>query len=320
MHEEALRLSRDALSKFKADKTTAAIEAMRHALEYEPRCADLWMWLGEMYAQDEQFSSAISSFETAIGLNSSLAAAHSALGRSLEELGKWGQAERALRSSIALAPTASRYVILAKVQLAQQKEDESEESIRRALELEPQNEEALFSFGLRKRWRNAEEAEAIFKQVVAINRDFAPAYRELGLLLARKGDHEVAERMLRAAVALDGADPWTRIYLGSLFAELGRVPDAEQEYHLALKQEPLWPEPRRLLGRLYSNIGRHAEAIDELKQAVIDGPDDPENAYGLGLALVAFGNQEEGRRWFERALELNPSQQTVHAIQQRLQW
>ena len=126
--------------------------------------------------------------------------------------------------------------------------------------------------------------------------------------------------MLRSAIQLDNADPWAHIYLGNVFVNSGRVSEAESEYLAALSQEPLWSEPRRLLGQLYSDEGRHHEAIAELERAVVDSPDDPESAYALALAFLESGNRDAARPWFERALALNPSQQTITAIRKHLQW
>jgi Flp pilus assembly protein TadD len=115
-------LSDQALRAYKANDLSAAIVHLERALAIEPVHARLWSWLGEMYAEQEQFASSVTAFERAIALDNQQAAAYSGLGRSLAAVQKLAEAEAALKKSIELKPTASRLVLLADVQLSQGRE------------------------------------------------------------------------------------------------------------------------------------------------------------------------------------------------------
>jgi tetratricopeptide (TPR) repeat protein len=60
------------------------------------------------------------------------------------------------------------------------------------------------------------------------------------------------------------------------------------------------------LGALLVRKGRFAEAVEQLEKAILRCDDVPDTNFYLGWAHLAQGDVERGRRYVERALELNP--------------
>jgi Tfp pilus assembly protein PilF len=320
MHPEVAQASELGLQAYKSNDVLTAIAHVERALAIEPEHARLWSWLGEMYAEQEQFGASVTAFQKAIDLDDQLAGAHSGLGRSLQAIQKWSEAEAALRRSIDLRPTATRLVLLADIQASQGKEEDAERTLRQALVLEPTNDEALFNLGVRLSWKDPGEAEVFFRRAIEVDPKLAEAHRELGLLLARRGDSVRAEEMLRTSLDLDPEQPWALIYLGTLLSGEGRLHEAESAFLAASQQEPLWAEPHRLLGQLYLLEGTPAKAVEEYQRAVLTDPRDPDAALGFAKAHLALGRYTEGREWLETALRLGPPPDKVREIRELLGW
>ncbi len=124
-------------------RTQEAIRLLESVVRQAPLHAGAWAFLADLYAGEEQFAAAEEAFNRAIAAKPDYAAAYSGLGRSLAALGRNRDALSAFEASIRLHPTASRYVLLADVQGSLEANSAAEQSLRRALELEPDNEEAM---------------------------------------------------------------------------------------------------------------------------------------------------------------------------------
>jgi tetratricopeptide (TPR) repeat protein len=61
-----------------------------------------------------------------------------------------------------------------------------------------------------------------------------------------------------------------------------------------------------LEGQRLVMMRRDAEALPLLARAAADAPDDPDVAYGLGLAHARLAHVREARAAFERAVQIEP--------------
>lgn len=60
------------------------------------------------------------------------------------------------------------------------------------------------------------------------------------------------------------------------------------------------------LGRLLADSGKFTEAAEHLSKAIVRMEESPETNFYHGLCLLRTGNADEGRRFIEKALEINP--------------
>ena len=68
-----------------------------------------------------------------------------------------------------------------------------------------------------------QEAEGIYRQIVAADPRQVEALQQLGLLAHRSGRHEVAADLLRRVIALNPAYPHVHYNLGVMLRALGRT-------------------------------------------------------------------------------------------------
>ena len=105
-----------------------------------------------------------------------------------------------------------------------------------------------------------DEAERLFRQVLAVNPRHADSLHLLGVIAYQTGRHDLAVDLIRKAIAINPREASSHSNLGNLLKEQGRLDEAVASYRRAL----------------------------ELR------PDDPEAHYNLAMALLARGDMPAG--------------------------
>ena len=157
------------------------------------------------------------------------------------------------------------------------------------------------------------EAEAIYRQILAVEPRHADALNLLGVIAAQAGHHQVAVDLFRQA---SDSNPLVGSYhgnLGSALRDQGRLDDAIAAYRAALRIEPDCAETHNNLGIAFSFGNRHEDAIAAYRVALEIQPDFAEAHYNMGVALGAQGRLDEAVAAYRRALELKPAYWEAHA-------
>lgn len=291
-----------------------AQELLERAARVAPNDARVWIRLGHLLCDRELYANSIAAFESAIALAPDHAAAHSGMARALEMTGRDADAHAHLRTSVSLAPTAPRLVLLADAERRLGMGDEACRTLERALELEPDNEEALCNLGALLAKQDGQRSIELLRRAISVDPLYALAHRELGSALTRLKRLDEAEHHLRTAVHLKEADPWSRLQLGNLLWFRGNNQEAEAEYRAACDLDPLWVFARSAFGEFLEAVGRSDDAEPWFRAAVEVGPTDPDATFRLGAFLLRSERKDEGMRWLHRTLELEPG----HMSAQRL--
>lgn len=295
---------REAVKAAEEGRAAEAVELLQGTID---RDADqrLWILLGDLYRELEQYSNALEVFETALELGANSAAVYSGIGRVYHELGKLSKAEDALRKSVALGPTAARWVLLGDVQSSLGEDDEAKRSFLNALELEPQDDEAIFGLAMLLRSVDPGEARGLLERIVSIHPDCAHAFRELGWLALKAGNLDRADEALSNASRLNSTDPWTQVYIAKLRSAQGDPRAAEACLQAAKENAILEGYPRYLLGELYAELGRWSLAEEQFVEAVGLEPNDAETLFRYSRFLAESGRKAEARSCLDRVLELD---------------
>jgi len=295
-----------------------AHNTLKKAIELDPADSQTWIWYADVCNQLEQFAEAIHAFEHVLKLEPTFAGAYSGLATALVETGRLHEAERALSESIRLRPTSSRLVLLADVQTRLGQNAKAETSLRQALRLDPNDDEALFNLALLIRDQDVEESIQLFLRALEVDPHYAAAYRELGWTYLRKRSLDAAERALENALRLDQNDARAHLYLGHSLVERGKIPDALNEFDRARLLSPLWALPMLLKGRLLEDDGRILEAEAAFRMAVEMSPSDADCLAELGRHLLSSRKVAEAQRLLEEALRLQPGHRTALEAMARL--
>jgi len=137
-----------------------------------------------------------------------------------------------------------------------------------------------------------EDANAIFREWLAVDPNSAIAYNLLGYNAAYRGDYAEAVSNLKkyAFLAPDQANPFDS--LGEVEAANGRYEDAIRDLKKALAIKPDFHPSLVHLGVAYSGQGDYAAARDALEKAVRGYAGSPGQAIGALLELVTVAHRQ----------------------------
>ncbi len=158
-----------------------------------------------------------------------------------------------------------------------------------------------------------QEAEAIYRQVLAADPENYDALHLLGVLAHQVGKNDVAVDLIGQAVRRNAANPAAFVNLGEALRALQQFDRAEQAYRQAIALKPDSAEAFNNLGTMLYDLGRVAEAEQAYRQALVIKPDFAEAHNNLGNALQALGHLEEAAHACRQALATKPDFATAYS-------
>lgn len=295
-----------------------ARNTLRRALELEAADIPTLIWYGDLSNQLEQFAEAIATFEQALALDQTFAGAFSGLATALVETGRLEEAERALLESVRLRPTSSRFVLLADVQIDLGKTSMAEVSLRRALTLNPNDDEALYNLAVLVREHDPEQAIQLFSRAIGVDPRYAAAYRELGATYLAIRALAAAETAIQSALELDAEDARTHLYLGQLLQQQQQPQRAQAAYERARALSPLWTLPMVFMGRSLEQEGDLPRAERFFRMAAETDPFDADALAEWGQHLLNRGRLFEAQKALSDALHLEPQHKLALLAMEKL--
>lgn len=156
------------------------------------------------------------------------------------------------------------------------------------------------------------EAQSIFQGLRTVTTANFEVNKQLGIVLATRGDFAAARAPLEDAAALDGRDPVVFNVLSVCAFETGDFTAALASAEQAVKLRRAYPEAHNSRGNALLRLGRAAEAAEAFKAALMLTPRDPDVHVNLANALEALDRTAEALTSVERALALQPRLPTAH--------
>jgi len=199
----------------------------------------------------------------------------------------------------------------------------------------------LFALALREyHAEHIAEVERLCLQILTFDVHHADGLYLLGMAGFKTKRYEMAERMIRRAIAANPRQPFYHSNLGNAlkaqnkldeavscfeqaleikpdheeaFYNLGntliaqkKLEEAAAAYRRALKIKPDYVDALSNLGTAYRQQKKLDEAIDCFERARVLAPEHADLCCNLGDALHAQGKVDEAISWYKRTLELNP--------------
>lgn len=161
----------------------------------------------------------------------------------------------------------------------------AEEACRKALELNPENAEALCNLGIvRMRDGRDNEAEELFLRALRIDPGVKEAHFNLAAMAEKRGQFDEAVGYYQRGLNRDPASFGAQLALGTvLLTKLGRAEEAIGPLNEAVRLVPGDPQGHFYLGLALQQEGRTAEAARHFRAALKWAPDDP-----LALTALAY--------------------------------
>jgi len=156
---------------------------------------------------------------------------------------------------------------LSRALLYQNKDEEAKQWARNALKYNPENYRAWYQLGFIETKTDKQAAIADYEKAVAIQSNFAPLRRDLGLLYYQQHSYAEAAKHLAKAVELgmNEAPLWN--FLGISHSRSNRLALAVESYKRALKLNPDLAEAHLNLAYAYQRLNRTSNAKLEYQAA-----------------------------------------------------
>ena len=181
------------------------------------------------------------------------------------------------------------------------------DSARDGLALHPRNADLAMLAGVAAAALDLTvEAEAWYRQALALDPDFGAAYSNLGLLLAKREAFAEAEQCYRQAILLSPLQPEAYTNLGLLLTARHRDEEAETWQRLALARNPRSSEIHSNLANVLAKRGKEAEAETHYRRAIELAPASAAAHMNYGTLLANSGRDEEAEALLRHAIDLRP--------------
>lgn len=273
-----------------------AIEYLRAVVAATPSSADAFYNLGRALLACQKYSESSKAFESSLALRPDQLKTLDSLAASLKGEGRVDAAVAIWRDCIARFVSDTRaYIALGKHYLATKQDEDAAEILSACLVQDPNCLDALLLLGnLRHRQVFLDEAEILFRRLVALKPKYAAANNYLGAVLLALGRLDEAEPCVRKAYALDPDDPEVLTNLGLVLDNRGRSDEAQSLHERATQLKPTMPEAWNNLGISQQNCGRVEQALQSYAQAVAVKPSFYGAKTNSAHALLALGRLAEG--------------------------
>jgi tetratricopeptide (TPR) repeat protein len=158
-----------------------------------------------------------------------------------------------------------------------------------------------------------QEAETIYREILARQPERADATHLLGLIAHQVGRNDVAADLIRKAIALKHDYAEAYYNLGNVLRADGQSEGAIAAFRQAILLDPKSLEARNNLGKALKDNGELDESIVVYRQVIALKPDHGEGHYNLGNVLRSKGQLCEAVAAFRQAIALDPHFAEAHS-------
>jgi lipoprotein NlpI len=163
------------------------------------------------------------------------------------------------------------------------------------------------------------DAEAAYRQAVALRPDDPEALLDLGRAVKAGGKLDEAEACYRRAIALKPDHPVAHNNLGNVLRALGRLEEATVSLRTAIHLRPDYAEAHSNLGIVSQRLRLLDEAAACYRRAIALRPDLAEAHTNLAMTLLSRGDLAEGWQEYEWRWQL-PSMAAARRSFAQPQW
>jgi tetratricopeptide (TPR) repeat protein len=185
---------------------------------------------------------------------------------------------------------------------------EAEASLKKAIELNPKNNNAYVELGRLYRLQDKlPQAENVFKKAIEINPKNDRAFVELGWIYSDQGKPSQSDDSFMKALAVNPENDFNQVTMGGVYRRHGKFLQAEDAYKKAIELNPANEFALLELGGLYREQGKFSQAEDLFKEAIGTNFEKvPERTWRAMASLYEeMGKPELAKAYAEKAASLN---------------
>ena len=196
------------------------------------------------------------------------------LGESALRRQNWEGAAELLQRCLELNPNFDNAMTgLARALAKLGRVDEARSWLQKAIQSNPENYRAWYQVGLLDEQTQTQTkpdpalALSSYQKAIAIQPNFSPGQRELGMALFQQKDYAAAATHLEKALALGLEDARLHNFLGICYSQTNRMSRAVSEHQRAIALDPKLAEAHLNLGYAYQHVGKISQARAEYATA-----------------------------------------------------
>jgi tetratricopeptide (TPR) repeat protein len=264
----------------------------REMSQRPPREMEFYTTLGDAWRNSGKPKEAAAAFREAVSLSPTSVTALQALAGTLKASGDVTQSEETLKQALQLAPNdANVWYQYGMLDSGLGRTGDAIEKVTKAVSLNPDLAEGYTTLaGMLLSAGQLDLAAGAAQRALAIDPYDAAAYNVAGRTLASKGRNSEAVFDFEKATQLRaGYGPYQYDY-ALMTVRLNRFEEAQAAVEASIKADPDFSAAHELLGSLLARRSQMTEAIREYQRAVELQPDFSRAQLDLGLALVAAGD------------------------------
>ena len=214
--------------------------------------------------------------------------------------------EGSLKKAIELNPKNDNpYFELGWIYLSQGKLSQAEDLFKKAIELNPKNDRAYVELAwFYSKQGKFPQAEDAFKTALELNPKNDNAYSELGWFYREQGELSQAEDAFKKAIELNPKNDNAYVGLGWLYRVQGKFPQAEDTFKKAIELNPKNDNVYVELGWVYLNQGKSTQAEDLLKKAIDINPENDRIYGAMSVLYEEMGRSELAKEYARKANRL----------------
>ena len=156
------------------------------------------------------------------------------------------------------------------------------------------------------------EAETIYRQILAADRNHPDAWHLLGLIACQAGNSQAGVECIGRALLLRPDWAEAHFNLGNACTDLGKLDLAIACYQRAVQLKPDYAEMHNNLGLAWRDHGDLDQAVACYQRALQLKPGYAEAHNNLGNVFMRKGKPDEAAACYQRALELKPDYAEAH--------
>ncbi len=286
-----------------------AEEALRSAVNTDPKFSKAQAELGQLELMSGDLGSAQKSLESALELNPQLIDARGNLAMVHARLGDLASAEKLFRQAIEDDPRYKEGHLNLGLILAQQgNRTEAGQELDKAVALAPEDPATLSTVGKAKaEMGRLTEGITLLRKVVTLEPGLAVTHMDLAFALADSYDLPGALAEVSEAVRLAPQSGVAHFNRGRVLFDMGRSAEAKPELEEAYKLLPRMAEPRYFLALINKQAGNLPVASTLLEEAVKLQPRNVMAWYVLGQCLEQQSETTKAIAAWRQAIALDPN-------------
>ncbi|HWW75248.1 MAG TPA: tetratricopeptide repeat protein [Pyrinomonadaceae bacterium] len=254
-------------------------------------------------------------FEQAIQKDPNFAIAYLFAGRTNQDF--WNNLSKAVGLADKVSPGEREWILATKAQ-AEGDLPGMKAHLDQLLKLHPEDVRAqVFMAGYYANIGDDATSLKHFNNAVMLDKNYAPAYNNIGYANFRLGRYEAAEKAFQTYIKLIPNNPNPYDSYAELLMKMGRYDDSIKQYNMALSKDASFVNSYRGVGDNYAYKGDYAKAREAFRRMYDKAPDDnwrDTALASLSNSYVLEGKTDEALKAHGRRLALAEARKDSQAL------